>query len=332
MTTFVVRRLLGMIPTFLIVSFLVFAVIQLPPSNWVERFVLEFYQDRGGTFATEQYQQMVEELILRYQLDRPYLVKYVTWFSNFLRGDMGESFAYDAEVSEILWERVPFSIAIALLSLLFVYAVGLPIGIYSALHKNKISDHIATFAGFIGLSIPNFFLALILMVFALLVLDLPVGGLFSPHLQNAPWGWAKLLDFLKHVWIAVIVIGTAGTAGIIRVVRGNLLDVIGEPYITALRAKGLPERTVTVKHAVRIAINPVITGLGLWLPTLISGETIVSIVMNIPTAGPLLYAALRNEDIYLSGSILMVLAVFLLIGNLLADIALAWFDPRIRYE
>ena len=201
-----------------------------------------------------------------------------------------------------------------------------------ALHKNKISDHIATFAGFIGLSIPNFFLALILMVFALLVLNLPVGGLFSPEFQNEPWSWPKLVDFLKHVWIAVIVIGTAGTAGIIRVVRGNLLDVIGEPYITALRAKGLPERTVTVKHAVRIAINPVITALGLWLPTLVSGETIVSIVMNIPTAGPLLYAALRNEDIYLSGSILMVLAVFLLIGNLLADIALAWFDPRIRYE
>ena len=305
MTTFVVRRLLGMIPTFLIVSFLVFAVIQLPPSNWAERFVLEFYQDRGGTFATEQYKQMVEELTLRYQLDQPYLVKYVTWFANFLRGDMGESFAYDTEVNEVLWKRVPYSMAIALLSLLFVYAVGLPIGIYSALHKNKISDHIATFAGFIGLSIPNFFLALILMVFALLVLDFPVGGLFSPHLQNAPWGWAKLVDFLKHVWDRRDRDRHAGTAGIIRVVRGNLLDVIGEPYITALRAKGLPERTVTVKHAVRIAINPVITGLGLWLPTLISGETIVSIVMNIPTAGPLLYAALRSEDIYLSGSILM---------------------------
>ena len=161
MTTFVVRRLLGMIPTFFIVSFLVFAVIQLPPTSWVERFVQAYYQDRGGVFATEQYEQMVEELTLRYQLNRPYLVKYGTWIVNFLRGDMGESFAYDTEVNQVLWKRVPFSIAIALLSLLFVYAVGLPIGIYSALNKNKITDHIATFAGFIGLSIPNFFLALI---------------------------------------------------------------------------------------------------------------------------------------------------------------------------
>lgn len=323
---------MGMIPTFVIVSFLVFFVIQLPPSNWVDRFVQAFLDQRGGSFATEQYQQMVEDLTLRYQLDRPYLVQYGSWFLNFLRGDMGESFAFDREVNEVLWKRVPFSMLIAILSLLFIYAVGIPIGIYSALNKNKISDHIATFVGFIGLSIPNFFLALMLMVFALLVLNLPVGGLFSPHLQNAPWSLEKLVDFLKHVWIAVIVLGTAGTAGIIRVVRGNLLDVLGEPYITAVRAKGMPERTVTVKHAVRIAINPVITGLGLWLPNLISGETIVSIVMNMPTAGPLLYAALRSEDIYLSGSILMVLAIFLLVGNLLSDIALAWFDPRIRYD
>ena len=320
-----------MIPTFLIVSFLVFAVIQLPPSNWVERFVQEYYQDRGGTFATEQYKQMVEELTLRYQLDRPYLVKYVTWFANFLRGDMGESFAYDTEVNQILWKRVPFSIAIALLSLLFVYAVGLPIGIYSALHKNKISDHIATFAGFIGLSIPNF------------------SGADPDGVCAAGAQLAGRRPVLAAVPERAVELGQAGGFSQTCVDRGDrdrhrryrehhsrrARQPSGRDrraYITALRAKGLRERTVTVKHAVRIAINPVITALGLWLPTLISGETIVSIVMNIPTAGPLLYAALRNEDIYLSGSILMVLAVFLLIGNLLADIALAWFDPRIRYE
>lgn len=260
------------------------------------------------------------------------MVQYGTWILNFLRGDMGESFEYRKEVSGLLAKRVPYSIMISLLSLIFVYAVGIPIGVYSALNQNTLGDYIATIAGFIGLSIPNFFLALILMVFGLYVLDIPVGGLFSPEYEDAPWSFSKFADFLQHVWIAVLVIGTSGTAGVIRVVRGNLLDVLGEPYITALRAKGLPEKTVTFKHAFRIAINPVVTGIGMWLPSLIAGETIVSIVMNIPTAGPLLFGALKSEDIYLSGSILMVLCIFLLIGNLLADIALAWVDPRIRYD
>ncbi len=322
-----------MIPTLAIISFLVFGIIQMPPSNWVERKVQLLLDDPGGTaYDSDQYREMVDELIKRYNLDRPYLVQYGGWVLNFLRGDMGESFEFEQEVGEILWKRVPYSILLALLSLVFVYAVAIPIGIYSALNKNKLSDHIATFVGFIGLSIPNFFLALVLMVFSLLVLGLPVGGLFSAEYIHAPWSLAKFVDLLKHVWIAIVVIGTAGTAGLIRVVRGNLLDVLGEPYVTAVRAKGLPERAVIVKHAVRIAINPVISGLGMWLPTLISGETIVSIVMNIPTAGPLLLTGLMSQDIYLSGSILMVLAIFLLIGNLIADIALAWFDPRIRYD
>jgi peptide/nickel transport system permease protein len=331
MITFIVRRLLGMIPTFLIVSFIVFFIIQLPPSNWIERHIENLALEQG-TFTSERHLQLAHELTERYNLDRPYLLQYGSWILNFLRGDMGESFEYGQEVSVLLAKRIPYSIMISLLSLFFVYSIGIPIGIYCALNQNKISDTIATIAGFIGLSIPNFFLALILMVFGLYVLDLPVGGLFSPEYEDAPWSFGKFIDFLQHVWVAVVVIGTAGTAGIIRVVRGNLLDVLGEPYITALRAKGLPEKMVTIKHAVRISINPVITGLGMWLPSLISGETIVSIVMNIPTAGPLLFGALQSEDIYLSGSILMVLCLFLLIGNLLADIALAWFDPRIRYD
>ena len=331
MVTFIVRRILGMIPTFLVISFIVFVIIQLPPSNWIERHV-QFLAMQEGTYTSERHLQLVHELTRRYNLDRPYMLQYVYWILNFLRGDMGESFEWESEVSELLWKRVPYSLLISVMSLLFVYIVGIPIGIYSALHKYKPSDYIFTFIGFFGLSVPNFFLALILMVFGLYVLGAPVGGLFSPEYRDAAWSFLRLWDLMKHIWIPIIVIGTAGTAGLIRVVRGNLLDVLGEPYITALRAKGLPERTVTVKHAVRIAINPVISSLGMWLPTLISGETIVSIVMNIPTAGPLLFTALRSEDIYLSGSILMVLCVFLLIGNLLADIALAWFDPRIRYD
>ena len=332
MTAFLIRRLLAMIPTFFIISIIVFVVIQLPPSNWVTRAVDGVAVD-SRHFNSESYQAMVHELQRRYNLDRPFLVQYAGWIANFLRGDMGESFDYEGlEVVDLLKRTVPYSILISVLSLLFVYVMGIPIGIYSALHKYSVGDYIATLAGFIGLSIPNFFLALILMVFGLFVLGIPVGQLFSPEFTDAPWGLAKFWDLLSNIWIAILVIGTAGTAGLIRVVRANLLDVLGEPYITAVRAKGLRERTVTIKHAVRIAINPVISGLGMWLPALVSGETIVSIVMNIPTTGPLLFKALDSEDIFLSGSILMVLSIFLLIGNLLADIALATLDPRIRYD
>lgn len=216
--------------------------------------------------------------------------------------------------------------------MIFTWVIALAIGIYSATHQYSIGDRIFTFLGFIGLSIPGFLLALILMFVAVFYFDQSVGGLFSPKYVDAPWNLAKILDMLKHIWIPVIIIGMSGTAGLIRVMRGNLLDILGQQYILTARAKGLKERIVVFKHAVRVAINPLISMAGMSLPGIISGETLTSIVLNLPTTGPLFLTALQTQDMFLAGTFLMFLAMMLVLGNLLADFALAWADPRIRYD
>jgi peptide/nickel transport system permease protein len=235
-------------------------------------------------------------------------------------------------VSELIWQRLGLTVLISVCTLAFAWLVAIPIGIYSATHQYSAGDHFFMTIGLVGISIPSFLLALIFMVIAALVFDQSVGGLFSPEYVDAPWSLAKFVDLLKHLWIPVIIVGTSGTAALSRIMRGNLLDVLRMPYITSARAKGLREPRVIYRHAVRNAIHPLIMLLGTSLPQIISGATIVSIVLSLPTAGPLYFAALRQQDMYLAGTFLILLAAILVIGNFLADILLVWVDPRIRYE
>ncbi|MHC4198680.1 MAG: ABC transporter permease [Planctomycetota bacterium] len=328
MTAYVIRRCLLAIPTLLAISVISFVIIQLPEGDYLDRKILQLEQEYGDSSSLAR----ADELRARYGLDKPMWRRYLKWMWGFVRGDFGESFEYEREVNELIWERLAFTVLISIASLLFSYAVAIPLGVYSATHQYKWSDHLLTFLSFVGMSLPAFLVALALMVFAFEVFRIPLFGLFSSFYEGAPWTFGKLWDLMKHLWIPVIVVGINGTAGLMRIMRGNLLDVLGQPFIMTARAKGLKERVVVLKHGVRIAINPLISILGMSLPRILSGSAIVSIVLGLPTVGPLLLRGLLNEDIYLAGTLIMMLSMLLVIGNLIADIALAWADPRIRYE
>jgi peptide/nickel transport system permease protein len=254
------------------------------------------------------------------------------WISGFVRGDFGRSYAYNLEVNQLIWARLGLTLVFSLLSLIFSWIVAIFVGVYSATHRNTVPDYFIAVLQFIGLSVPNFLLALVLMVFAQNVFHQEVGGLFSSAYINAPLSLAKIGDLLNHMWIPIIVIGASNTAWLSRVMRANLLDVLNMQYIQTARAKGLKENVVIWKHAFRNAIHPLIMVLGSSLPGILSGETIVALVLNLPTTGPLYINALLQKDMYLAGAFLVFLALALLIGNLGADILLAWVDPRIRYE
>lgn len=306
-----------------LISVVCFTVIKLQPGDFGSQY---FQQGRVSP-------EMIFQLRAQLGLDEPAHKQYLKWMTGILtRGDFGYSFAYKRPVSALIWERLGWTVVIAGASLLFTWVIAVPIGIYSALRKYSLFDYVTTFIGFIGISVPDFFMALVLMFFVLKAGGTSVGGLFSPHFINAPWSWAKFVDMLKHIWIPIVAIGTSGTAGIIRQMRGNLLDVLGEQYVRTARAKGLSEGIVIYKHAVRNAINPLVSMLGMQLPQLISGTIITAIVLNLPTMGPFFYDALINQDQYLVMTFLMFSALLLLVGNLFADILLAAVDPRIRYE
>ena len=328
MIAYVIRRCLLAIPTLLAITMISFVIIQLPEGDYLDRKIQQLEEQYGDSSSLAR----VEELRVRYGLDQAMPVRYAKWIWGFVRGDFGESFEYEREVNELIWERLAFTVLISVASLLFTYAVAIPLGIYSATHQYKWSDHLLTFLSFVGMSLPAFLVALALMVFAFEVFGVPLFGLFSSYYEGAPWTWGKFTDLLKHLWIPVVVVGLNGTAGLMRIMRGNLLDVLGQPFVLTARAKGLAERVVVFKHAVRIAVNPLISILGMSLPTILSGSAIVSIVLGLPTVGPLLLKSLLSEDIYLAGTLITMLSVLLVAGNLLADIALAWVDPRIRYE
>jgi peptide/nickel transport system permease protein len=316
------------IPTLLAISVIGFVIIQLPEGDFLDRKIQELQEKYGDSSSMAR----VEELRVRYGLDRPLWEQYLKWMSGFVVGDFGESFEFEAEVNALIWERLWYTVLLSIGSMIFTYLAAIPLGIYSAVHQYRWSDHLLTFLSFIGMSVPGFLLALALMVFVFEAFGVPLFGLFSAPYENAPWSWARAVDFLNHLWIPVIVVGLNGAAGLMRIMRGNLLDVLGQPFVQTARAKGLKESVVVVKHAVRIAINPLITIFGMSLPGVLSGSTIVSIVLGLPTVGPLLLRSLLNEDIYLAGTLLMMFSILLVLGNLLADIALAWADPRIRYE
>jgi peptide/nickel transport system permease protein len=259
-------------------------------------------------------------------------VKYLKWAGGAIHGDFGESFTYSAPVNELIWSRIGFSLLLSTFSLIFAWVVSIPLGVYSATHRYAIPDYVITLLQFIGVAVPEFLLALVLLVFAANVFHSDVGGLFSQQYQNAPFTTAKLVDLLGHLWIPVIVIAAGSTAWLTRVMRANLLDVLNQQYVQTARSKGLVEGIVVWKHAVRNALHPLVMALGSSLPALISGEVIVSIVLNLPTTGPLYVNALLRKDMYLAITFLLFLSIMLVVGNLLADLLLAWVDPRVRLE
>jgi peptide/nickel transport system permease protein len=316
-----------MLITLVIVTILGFVIIELPPGSYLE-YELERLRNQGGNLT----QDRIQALEQRYGVHDPVYVKFWKWISGFVRGDFGWSFQYQMDVSELIWSRLGYTLAISILSLIFSWIASILIGVYSATHRYTIPDYVITVMQYLGLSVPGFLLALVLMVFAQQTFGQEVGGLFSLTYRDAPWSWAKLWDLLKHLWIPVVVVGASSTAWLSRVMRSNLMDVLNMQYVQTARAKGLVEKRVIWKHAVRNAMHPLIMVLGMSLPSLISSQAIVGRVMNLPTTGPLLFNALRQQDMYLAGTFLLFLAILLLVGNLLADIMLAWFDPRIQYE
>jgi peptide/nickel transport system permease protein len=326
MLSYIIRRILIMIPTLVAISIISFAIIQLPPGDFLTTYVAE-RNARGETVDPTE----VESLKQRFGLDQPMYIQYLRWSWRFLHGDFGHSFEWNRPVSSLIAERIPLTIVISFTTLLFTWLVSVPIGIYSAVRQYSWVDYLLTFIGFIGLATPSFLFALVLLWFSYAYLGMSIGGLFSPEYLEAPWSWAKIMDLLTHLWIPVIIVGTAHTAKFIRIIRGNLLDELKKPYVTAARAKGLSEARLILKYPVRVAINPLVSTIGWTLPELISGIAITAVVLNLPTSGPLLLSALRSQDMQLAGGFIMLLSFLTVIGTLISDILLAWVDPRIRF-
>lgn len=334
MFNYLVQRLFIMIPTLLVISFLIFVIIQLPPGDYLSNQLLEL-QSQGDSAAADR----VAFLRKQYGLDQPFLQQYAVWlgvwpgmegFSGLLQGDFGRSFEFDMPVSEVIGDRIWLSILVSFATIIFTWLVSFPIGVYSATHQYSVGDHSLTLLGFLGLATPNFLLALVLLYFANVWFGTEIGGLMDDRFLDQPWTWGKFVSVLEHLWVPVIVIGTSGTAGMIRRLRANLLDELQKQYVTTARAKGLSPFRVLVKYPLRMSLNPFIADIGNLLPQVVSGAAIVSIVLSLPTTGPMLLQALQSQDQYLAGSFLMGLALLTVVGMFLSDLALAMLDPRIR--
>ena len=327
MFRYLVRRTLVMIPTLLVISALVFIIIQLPEGDYLTSYITEL-EAQGEKVSAEKILFLREE----YGLDKPPLERYAVWLWGMLRGDFGYSFEYNLPVSQVVGDRLFLSFLLSFATILFTWVVAFPIGVYSATHQYSWGDHSLTLIGFLGLATPNFLLALVLLYFANVVFGTSVGGLMDPEYLNQPMSWAKFLSVLEHLWIPVLVIGTSGTAGMIRRLRANLLDELQKQYVVTGRAKGLAPFKLLMKYPLRMALNPFIADIGSLLPEVVSGAAIVSVVLSLPTTGPMLLAALQSQDMYLAGSFLMFLAALTVVGMFLSDLALAALDPRIRLE
>ena len=325
---YVLRRLLYMIPTLIGISLVSFVIIQLPPGDYVDVMQAQLSQ-QGEALTGPELQQLRE----RYGLDQPVYIQYYKWISGILtRGDFGISFEWNQPVAKMLWDRLALTFLLAASSMLFIWIVAIPIGIYSAVRKYSIGDYIVTVIGFMGLATPNFVLALVMMFISYKVFGQSLGGLFSQEYVNAPWSWGKIMDLFAHIWIPMFILGTAGTAELIRTLRANLLDELRRPYVMTARSKGLPERRLLLKYPVRLALNPFVSSLNRVFVHLISGAAIVSVVLSLPTSGPLLLEALLAQDMYLAGSIIMMLSVITVVCTMASDVLLVWLDPRIRYS
>ncbi len=327
MLSYIIRRVLHMIPTLIVISIVVFVLIQLPPGDIVTSQLQELQQQGGDVSQAE-----IAAIRARYNLDDPLYVQYLKWIGGVVTGDLGYSLVYQQPVSDLVGERLALTALIALAATLFTWAVAFPIGIFSALRQYSILDYLATVVAFLGMATPNFLLALVLMYVGYESFGVSVGGLFSSEYANASWSLAKFKDLLAHIWIPMVVIGTAGTAGLMRILRANLLDELQKPYVTTALAKGVHPAWIVIKYPLRIAINPFISTIGWQLPNLFSGAAIVSVVLGLPTTGPLMLEALMNQDMELAGSFILILSTLVVIGTLLSDILLAAVDPRIRFE
>jgi peptide/nickel transport system permease protein len=327
MTTYLLRRLSYGAILVALISVTSFVIIQLPPGDWLSAYVMSL-RVQGAQIN----ESTIEGLKRQYGLDQPPLQQYLTWMTGVFRGDFGFSFSYRRPVADLIAERLPVTLLISLLTIAVGYAVAIPIGILSARKQYSFIDYLATFIGFIGLSIPSFLLALICMFFAYRFFGLSVGGLSSPEYIGEPMSWGKFLDILAHLPLPILVIGLSGTAPLIRILRGSLLDELKKPYVETARAKGVSERRLLLRYPVRLALNPIISTAGWLIPAVFSGQIIVSIVLGIPDMGPLLYDALKSQDTYLAGSIILILSALTVLGTFISDILLALSDPRIQIE
>jgi peptide/nickel transport system permease protein len=326
MLGYTVRRVLMMIPTLFAISAIVFVIIQLPPGDYFTSYLNEL-QSRGESVDPNKIAFLREQ----YGFDKPLYQQYLFWVGGLLRGDLGYSFEYELPVRTVVGDRLLLTFIVSFATILFTWLVAFPIGVYTAVRQYSVSDYSLTFLGFIGLATPNFLLALVLQYLAHVWFGASIGGLMDAQFIDAPWSWAKAGSVLAHLWIPVIVIGTSGTAGMIRRLRANLLDELQKQYVVTARAKGMPPLRALLKYPLRMALNPFIADIGNLLPQVISGAAIVSVVLSLPTTGPMLLRALQSQDMYLAGSFLMFLATFTVIGTLLSDLALAALDPRIRF-
>lgn len=327
MVSYIVRRFLAGLLTIWAATVISFVVIQLPPGDFVTSYIAAL-QSTGTVLSQEE----AEALRQQYGLDRPMYVQYAKWMGLMLEGNYGMAMEYNRPVREVIGDRMMITIIISLAAVIFIWVVSLPIGIYSAVRQYSIGDYFFTFLGFIGIAIPNFMLALILLYVSFKYFNAQnIGGLFSPGMNLEPWGLPKIWDMIKHLPIPAIIIGMAGMAEVVRILRANLLDELRKPYVVTARAKGLSETRVIMKYPVRAAMNPFASTIGYIFPFLVSGSIIVSLVLSLPTVGPLLYKALIAQDLFLSGTILLMLAVLTVVGTFISDLILMWIDPRIRH-
>lgn len=325
MISYFIRRFIKMLFIFFAISLIAFTIIQLPPGDYLNTYAINL-QAQGEELSADE----IENLRRAYGFGEPLLTQYTKWISNFVTGDFGFSFSFQKPVSDVIESRMMITILVTLATTVFVWIASFAIGLYSAINQYSFGDYLFTFVGFIGLAIPNFVLALLIMWVASRYLDLPVGGLFSPEYITADWSWAKFVDLLKHLWVPLIVLGTAETAALIRVFRATLLDQLHQPYVETARAKGMPYGQTVIKYPVRIALVPFVATVGWTLPTLISGATITAIVLNLPMNGPVLLQSLLNQDMHLAASFIMLESALVLVGTLISDVLLAAMDPRIQ--
>ncbi|MBT3344044.1 MAG: ABC transporter permease [Gemmatimonadetes bacterium] len=327
MGRYILRRCLSMVPTLAVISVISFILIQLPPGDILTATLRDLEQ---------QGQEVSEERILAlramYHLDDPLPLQYVRWVGGLLQGDLGYSMRYQQPVSRLIWERVALTVVIATASILFTWVIAVPLGILSAVRQYTLTDYALTLFALLGMATPSFMLALVMMYLGYEWFGISVGGLFSPDYVDAPWSLARIIDLLQHVWVPMVILGFSGAAGMIRVLRANLLDELRKPYVVTARAKGVRPVRLILKYPVRLAINPFISTIGWMLPALFSGSAIISVVLDLPTTGPLLLEALMNQDMYLAGSFIMILSALTVAGTLISDLLLALVDPRIRYE
>ena len=327
MLTYIVRRVVAMIPLLFVISILTFIIIQLPPGDFFDSLMAEMAES-----GSQQDSATMEKLRENYGLDQPQYMQYIRWISGWFRGDFGWSLEWSAPVLPLVAGKMGYTLLLGFFSLLFMVVVALPLGVYSATHQYSISDHALSTISFLGLCLPGFLLALLWLFFGAIILRIDVGGVISSEMKDAPMSIAKLWDYFNHLWPPAVILGFASTAQLHRIMRGSVLDVLGQQYITTARAKGLKERNVINKYVVRIAINPLISVMALEIPKIISASALVGIVLSVPTLGPLFLRSLQSQDMYLAGTILLCMTIMLMVANLVADILLAWADPRIRYS